>query len=108
MAKVISKGMCSFCKSEIAKNTMTQHLKHCKQRITAIADETESSAEDEKSRLFYIIVEGDYNPQYWMHLEVSASATLADLDSFLRDIWLECCGHLSAFRTRVGVCAYTG
>jgi hypothetical protein len=22
---------------------------------------------------------------------------LEDLDEFLRDIWLECCGHLSAF-----------
>lgn len=32
-----------------------------------------------------------------MHLEVTASATLAALDRFLRDIWLECCGHLSAF-----------
>jgi hypothetical protein len=34
---------------------------------------------------------------YWMHLEVSTGATLADLDQFLREIWLECCGHLSAF-----------
>ena len=34
---------------------------------------------------------------YWMHLEVLAGTTLATLDSFLRNIWLECCGHLSAF-----------
>jgi len=34
---------------------------------------------------------------YWMHLEVSAGTTLATLDHFLRDTWLECCGHLSAF-----------
>ena len=26
-----------------------------------------------------------------------ASDTLADLDDFLRAIWLECCGHLSEF-----------
>src|SRR5437588_1480433 len=32
-----------------------------------------------------------------MHLEVPASATLTVLDRFLRDTWLECCGHLSAF-----------
>ncbi len=32
-----------------------------------------------------------------MHLEVPASATLTALDRFLRDTWLECCGHLSAF-----------
>jgi hypothetical protein len=34
---------------------------------------------------------------YWMHLEVTASSTLATLDQFLRKTWLECCGHLSAF-----------
>jgi Plasmid pRiA4b ORF-3-like protein len=34
---------------------------------------------------------------YWMHLEVPASTTLATLDQFLRNTWLECCGHLSAF-----------
>jgi hypothetical protein len=32
-----------------------------------------------------------------MHLEVPADATLKGLDMFLRDIWLECCGHMSAF-----------
>jgi hypothetical protein len=35
---------------------------------------------------------------YWMHLEVPTNATLATLDQFLRDTWLECCGHLSVFR----------
>ena len=32
-----------------------------------------------------------------MFIEMQETATLEDLDSFLRDIWLECCGHLSAF-----------
>jgi hypothetical protein len=35
---------------------------------------------------------------YWMHLEVTAQTTLATLDRFLRDIWLECCDHLSQFK----------
>ncbi len=34
---------------------------------------------------------------YWMHLEMPNTATLTDLDDFLRNQWLECCGHLSAF-----------
>jgi len=34
---------------------------------------------------------------YWMHLEVAAGTTLAALDHFFRETWLECCGHLSAF-----------
>lgn len=43
------------------------------------------------------MVEGRRLPGYWMHLEASARATLEDLDQFLRDTWLECCGHMSAF-----------
>ncbi len=95
--KEVSKGVCSFCKGEIEKAKMTQHLKYCKQRVTEIATELESTPALKKTRLFHILVEGRYNPQYWMHLELSASDTLADLDDFLRAIWLECCGHLSEF-----------
>jgi hypothetical protein len=32
-----------------------------------------------------------------MNLKVNGNATLEDLDQFLRDIWLECCGHMSTF-----------
>jgi len=34
---------------------------------------------------------------WWMYVAVSPAAKLADLDRVLRDAWLECCGHLSAF-----------
>lgn len=87
-----SMGMCHFCGEAFAKNKMTQHLKACKAR-RATVDETEGHVQ----RLFHLFVEGSYRPSYWMHLEVPAAATLADLDDFLRDIWLECCGHLSEF-----------
>jgi hypothetical protein len=95
--KEVSKGLCSFCKDEFEKARMTQHLKYCKQRATEIATGLESARASQKTRLFHILVEGRYNPQYWMHLEMSASDALADLDDFLRAIWLECCGHLSEF-----------
>ena len=91
-----SKGTCNFCKGEFEKSKMTQHLKYCKQRIASM--ETTSAQEPEKTKLFHLVVEGRYLPMYWMHLEMPADATLADLDDFLRDTWLECCGHLSAFR----------
>jgi hypothetical protein len=32
-----------------------------------------------------------------MHLQAPANRTFGGLDSLLRAIWLECCGHLSAF-----------
>lgn len=34
---------------------------------------------------------------YWLVIEVKDTATLKDVDQFLRNIWLECCSHLSAF-----------
>lgn len=43
------------------------------------------------------MVSDSYNHNYFLHLLVIENIALDDLDSFLRDIWLECCGHLSAF-----------
>ncbi|MDR2126282.1 MAG: hypothetical protein LBP63_05580 [Prevotellaceae bacterium] len=34
---------------------------------------------------------------YFLSLWVDGKTTLERIDSFLRDIWLECCGHLSSF-----------
>ncbi len=95
--KEVSKGTCNFCNGEIEKGKMTQHLKYCKQRAADIEAELENVPAQQRTRLFHILVEGRYNPQYWLHLELAASDALADLDDFLRDIWLECCGHLSEF-----------
>lgn len=90
--KDISRGICNFCQGEFAKNKMTQHLKSCRVRLANAAKQ-----KGEEQLLFHILVEAKYRPDYWMHLEIPAVATLADLDDFLRFIWLECCGHLSEF-----------
>ena len=37
------------------------------------------------------------DPRYWLYLEASADALLEDVDYLLRKVWLECCGHMSAF-----------
>jgi hypothetical protein len=46
---------------------------------------------------YHIAIAGHISPDYWMNVRVPAYATLEDLDQFLRDTWLECCDHLSAF-----------
>ena len=98
-AKIASTGVCDFCKGEFEKGQMTRHLKSCKARQAAIqAEETGKARKPKKSKLFHLLVEGREFPMYWMHLEMPAALTLAALDDFLRDIWLECCGHLSAFK----------
>ena len=103
VTKEVSIGTCHFCKGEFDKARMTQHLKHCKQRVASL--KAESSAEAEKTKLFHLVVEGRDLPMYWMHLEMPVSATLDELDDFLRDTWLECCGHLSEFK--IGKISYS-
>src|SRR5712692_8902261 len=101
--KITSIGICNFCQSEFDKSKMTQHLKYCKQRSAINKDE--NTAGTQKISFFHIVVEGRYLPMYWMHLEMPVSGTLYDLDSFLRAVWLECCGHLSAFK--IGKISYS-
>jgi hypothetical protein len=72
---------------------MSRHLEACKARKAAIA-----ASDAPRTRLFHLAVQGTYNPAYWMNLEMPASATLYDLDRFLRGVWVECCGHLSMFK----------
>jgi len=90
MAKATTNGQCLFCKGKFSKQTMAKHLIACEKRETAIKGAS-------RQRVFHLLVEGRYAPQYWIHLEASANATLQDIDGLLRHLWLECCGHLSAF-----------
>lgn len=96
MIRYISTGKCTFCNAAFSKGAMSKHLISCKQR--KVASETSARTPGSpKMRGFHLVAEGRRLPEYWMHLAVPAKATLADMDSFLRDIWLECCEHLSAF-----------
>ncbi|RME89096.1 MAG: hypothetical protein D6770_05405 [Anaerolineae bacterium] len=88
----ISYGKCFFCEKPFAKNTILRHLRACPAR-----KEAEASEKGETVRLFHLVVEGYHYPEYWMHIEIPASKTLLALDAFLRAVWVECCGHLSAF-----------
>jgi hypothetical protein len=86
------RGECVFCKKSYAKGGMTRHLQACQARTKAQEALTGKSVKQ-----FHLVAEGLYAPEYWLHLELPATITLEDLDQFLRDIWLECCGHLSMF-----------
>jgi hypothetical protein len=79
-------GTCAACGGKFSKAAMRQHLGSCSKR----------PANAETS--LHILVEGNPPSVFWMHLAAQPSAKLVDLDRFLRAIWLECCGHLSAFK----------
>jgi hypothetical protein len=92
-----TKGVCQLCQGVFSKAGMARHLAKC----LAAHDGTGtavSKAPPKTVRLFQLLVQGKYNPQYWLYVEMPATATLRDLDQFLRHIWLECCDHLSAFK----------
>src|SRR5712691_1976627 len=96
MAKHPSQGTCFLCKGTFGRMAMSRHLAKC----VATHGEPQQALAKEKRRtprVFHLLVEGGRDPKYWLHLEVPATATLHDLDGFLRHIWLECCGHLSMF-----------
>jgi hypothetical protein len=94
MTRQVSNGQCNLCGGTFSKRAMTRHLESCKQK-QGTTEKPPKGAKTAKS--FHLVVEGQYAPGYWMHLEVPADARLEVLDGFLRQIWLECCGHMSAF-----------
>lgn len=80
---------------------MARHLKACSARRRAVERQvgasTKKGSRAKKHRAFHIATSDRFSSAYWIHLEAHTQATLWTLDSFLRDLWLECCGHLSAF-----------
>jgi hypothetical protein len=89
----MSEGKCVFCNSSFSKGTMTKHLNSCSQRRVVL----DTAEQKQKSKNFHLVVEGRHSPAYWLHFFTPANTTLETIDSFLRDIWLECCWHLSMF-----------
>lgn len=94
MTRQSSSGTCSFCNRSFAKSAMSRHLKACQARRE---ENDAEAAKGSGKKIFHLQVEGLYSPMYWLHIEIPATATLENLDHFLRAIWLECCGHLSSF-----------
>jgi hypothetical protein len=88
-------GICSLCKAEYAKTAMKNHLVKCLQKHPARKPSV--FPVPIQTRLFTILVKGSFLHEYWMYIEVPANSLLSGLDTFLRDTWVECCGHLSAF-----------
>ena len=90
-----SKGKCACCGQEITKNGATKHLLACAQRQEAILKAENKKGEAEA--LYHLRIQAVGQNQFWLDLEMRGSATLKDLDYYLRAIWLECCGHMSQF-----------
>jgi hypothetical protein len=72
---------------------MGRHLAACPRQRDPVA-----GAQGGKPQpLFHLRMQDAYTGAYWLDVEVRGTATLEAIDSYLRAIWLECCGHLSRF-----------
>ncbi len=87
------KGYCKYCGKEYTKSGMLRHLQACKDREFKLSNEKVKSG----CRYFEIVITGKYQKEYWLIIEINENTTLKKLDQFIRDIWVECCGHLSMF-----------
>lgn len=83
--KTESQGKCSLCGASLSKRQILHHLSKC-----AYPDGKNIAA------VVQLRVDVPGSP-FWLDLDVKATSTLRQLDDFLRNIWLECCGHLSSF-----------
>ncbi len=90
-----SKGRCGFCEQKITKGGVTKHLSACAKR-QAILEKAERQKIGSET-LYHLRVQDAGQSEFWLDLEMCGSAPLKELDSYLRAIWLECCGHLSRF-----------
>lgn len=79
-------GQCKFCKGDFTKREIVNHLDVCKNR-----------KRDEKIKNLRLRIIDPFVKNFWLIVEVNNEAKFKDLDKLIRDVWVECCGHLSLF-----------
>ena len=83
-----SEGKCLFCNATFSKREIGRHLAtHLKKM------EKEDSVKTPET-FCHIVVEADV---MFLHLLVKENAAMRKIDNYLKQIWLECCGHMSDF-----------
>jgi len=94
----VLKGKCYFCGKEVTSGGGANHIKNCKKRLEVI--EENKKIDGKHVDKFILLLKDKYKKDFWMYISVEKSAKLKDLDNFIRDVWVECCGHLSCFNIK--------
>ena len=89
MAENTLKGNCYLCGQTLSKAAFKKHI---------LSKHVLEGTNDQDCAV--LKVESTEDKNYWLYLDISTTSTLKSLDAFLREIWLECCGHMSAFYSR--------
>ena len=79
-------GQCKFCKQDFTKKQIIAHLDNCPER-----------KKDPNLKNLRLRVIDAYIKNFWLIVEVDKQTKFKDLDNLIRDVWVECCGHLSLF-----------
>ena len=85
------KVVCNICHGFYAPSGIQRHVGACAKKYV------EADMHEKKSSYLFKIYD-KYMSDYFLHVLVCEDTSLEELDTFLRDIWLECCGHMSVFR----------
>jgi hypothetical protein len=85
-------GSCLICGETVPKNrrSIKAHLSKCKRLNNLMDYRIEYS-------LLLLLIENQKDPDHWLVIMADPGIKMQKIDQFLRDIWLECCGHGSAF-----------
>jgi len=83
-----SEGKCFYCEEMLTQENIREHLQNHLLQMTK---------EGNKKNLVNYCHIGVEAGEMFLHLLVRGSLTMKRIDQFLRDIWLECCDHLSGF-----------
>jgi hypothetical protein len=78
------KPRCNLCQKEY--KGIKRHLNSC----------IDKKFEKGKEKLYYLIIKNESH-QYFLHISIKANARLEELDAYIREVWVECCGHMSDF-----------
>ncbi|MCL2135778.1 MAG: hypothetical protein FWH37_09605 [Candidatus Bathyarchaeota archaeon] len=81
----VTVGNCYVCGVQLGKVAIKNHV--LKMHANEVGGE----------ECYLFKIEGACDKRYWLLVDVALGSSLSVLDSFLRRIWLDCCGHLSRF-----------
>lgn len=85
-SKIVSQGKCTYCDKTFSPRGMITHLKD---HLNA-----EQIANPTTEKAYFLNIKTE---KYFLEVLVKGKAVFEELDTFLRDIWVECCHHLSGF-----------
>lgn len=89
MTKFTAAAKCCLCAETFKGAGISTHLKKHLEVISKVP------VIKQKKTMLHIKVSS--GPAYFLHLLMPANLLFGKFDTFLRGIWLECCGHMSEF-----------